>query len=81
MPPPVYASGGTSAANPSNGVVLSGGSTLTSAYQPQPGPASPSVRPAPTLQVPNVASPMPTQPYPPAGGYVSDPPTMPGQMH
>jgi hypothetical protein len=81
VPQPVYASGGTDAANPSNGVVLSSGSTLTSTYQPQAGPASPSVRPSPILRVPNVAPPMPTQPYPPAGGFVSDPPTMPGQMH
>jgi hypothetical protein len=81
VPQPVYASGGTGAGNPSNGVVLSSGSTLTSTYQPQAGPASPSVRPSPILQVPKVAPPMPTQPYPPAGGHVSDPPTMPGQMH
>jgi hypothetical protein len=81
VPQPVYASGGTGGANASNGVVLSSGSTLTSTYQPQSGPASPNVRPAPVLQVPNVAPPMPTQAYPPAGGYVSDPPTMPGQMH
>lgn len=80
VPQPVYASG-TDAANPSNGVVLSSGSTLTSTYQPQAGPASPGVRPSPILRVPNVAPPMPTQPYPPAGGFVSDPPTMPGQMH
>jgi hypothetical protein len=81
LPQTMYASGGTDAANPANGVVLSSGSTLTSAYQPQAGPASPGVRPSPILRVPNAAAPMPTPPYPPAGGFVSDPPTMPGQMH
>jgi len=81
VPQPVYASSGTDAANPSNGVILSSGSTLTSTYQPQAGAASPGVRPSPILQVPNVAPPVPTQSYPPAGGFVSDPPTMPGQMH
>jgi hypothetical protein len=81
MPQPVYASGGTGGVNPSSGAVLSSGSTLTPTYQPQAGPASPSVRPSPILQVPNVAPPTPTQPYPPAGSFVNDPPTIPGQMH
>jgi hypothetical protein len=81
VPQPVYASGGTATSNPYNGGVVPGGSTLTSTYQPQAGSANSSVRPSPILQVPNAEPHIPTQSYPPAGGYLGDPPTMPGQIH
>jgi hypothetical protein len=59
--------------------VYASGPTLTPTYRPQAGPSSPGDWPTPILQ-PNVTPPVPTQPYPPAGGYAGDPPTMPGQM-
>ena len=42
---------------------------------------SPAAGPSPILQMPSLQGHGPTQPYPPAGGFSGDPPTMPGQMH
>jgi hypothetical protein len=46
-----------------------------------PAGGSPAASPSPILQMPSLQAHVPTQPYPPAGGFSGDPPTMPGQMH
>jgi hypothetical protein len=46
-----------------------------------PAGGSSAAGPSPILQMPTLQAHVPTQPYPPAGGFSGDPPTMPGQMH
>jgi hypothetical protein len=45
-----------------------------------PAGGSPAAGPSPILPMPSLQAHLPTQPYPPAGGFSGDPPTMPGQM-
>lgn len=77
---PAYVKSATGIANSATGTVLHTGSTVTATYQPPAG-VNPTIRPSPILQMPSVQPRVPTRPYPPAGGYSEDPPTMPGQMH